>query len=281
MNSDALHKLTDFCETAARKSFFIGKAKGGEAERLANELSEYITEETQALVKLGVSVNEIQQNMRSAMERYEQEQARESETPESHLSIQENSSYSDITITVYFVPMQQSVIEDFASGFCGKKEFASGVCAAADVAAFENLEGVSLLLTGYGKIPNNVEITEGGEIVADSDGNAYLPESWEFSSPDGQTFSVCEPAVFKSPEEVKRYSAYLAGLDFDKLINPRKLKKSEFLSEYSRCSIKKELPYIIDELRSEFVKLQEVYRIASERDFGILTLTGSEGTEAL
>lgn len=87
--------------------------------------------------------------------------------------------------------------------------------------------------------------------------------------------------MFKSPEEVKRYSAYLAGLDFDKLINPRKLKKSEFLSEYSRCSIKKELPYIIDELRSEFVKLQEVYRIASERDFGILTLTGSEGTEAL
>jgi hypothetical protein len=147
----------------------------------------------------------------------------------------------------------------------------------------ELTDGLDLVLSDCGKNQALYGVTSSGEIVAGSDGEAFMPEYLEIKEADEYQYLVCDPAVFKSAEEVKSIAALLKPLDqktFSKKANIKKLIKSGWLDGYDPRSVKKEAAYIIDELWKEFTVVRELYIKTSEQQKGMLIFVGYEGEEA-
>jgi len=186
----------------------------------------------------------------------------------------------EISSVVYFAPMSEKVIAAFGSGAMNKNAFMKEIRASQDVVSLEMTEGLSLVLTNYGKNIDFEEVTDGGEVVADSSGEAFIPEHIEVTAEDGMSFIVCDPTVFKFPDEVKTILAQIENIDksaFYKKANIKKLLKSGWLEGYDKRSVKEEADYIISELWNEFVDLQKVYRKAAEQNKGLLLIVGYLG----
>jgi hypothetical protein len=152
----------------------------------------------------------------------------------------------------------------------------------ADITALEMTEGLDLVLSDFGKNQALCDVIISGEIVAGSDGEAFMPESLTVKEADGHQYSVHDPAVFKSSKEVQAIAALLESFDqktFFKRADIKKLLKSGWLDGYDPRSVKKEAGYIIDELWKEFTALREIYRKALEQRNGILIFVGYRGEE--
>jgi hypothetical protein len=141
---------------------------------------------------------------------------------------------------------------------------------------------LDLVLSDFGKNQALCDVTANGEIVAGRNGEAFMPEYLTIKEADGYQYSVCDPAVFKSSQEVQSIAFLLDSVDkktFSQKADIKKLLKSGWLDGYDPRSVKKETDYITDELWKEFIALREIYGKASKQQKGILIFMGYEGYE--
>ena len=118
-----------------------------------------------------------------------------------------------IGILTYFCPMDEKAVTDFAAGTIDGKQLMEIICASPDLQPFDNLEGIEHILTGFGKDPAYEEVTEGGEIVAGPDGEAFIQVSITVTRVDGYQYMICQPMVFKTRDEVKSVCELLQPID--------------------------------------------------------------------
>ena len=269
-------ELAELARQVRAKAEEVNAARGKQAERLQAELSEYIVQQVQALMGQGLSVVEIQDALRAAVD----DMVPQTYAPDADDSDHGEELEPPVSSTAYFLPMKEAVIAAFAAGELDEKAMIKRICASDCIAALEMTEGLDLVLTDFGKNPDMEDVCFGGEIVAGSGGEAFMPEYLDVKQGDEYRFSVCEPMVFKSAEEVKAIDALLEPVTekaFTKKADIKKLIKSGWLDAYDKRSIKENAGYIIEELWKEFAALRETYRKAVEQGKGMAIFMGYEG----
>jgi hypothetical protein len=272
-------ELDKFVRQVRKKIEELDTASGQKALELQTELSAYIAEQTQNLMNQGVSVMEIQDALRVATDRVEQTYA-----PDADKSNEDMGERLELPVSVFtfFQPIEAAIIAAFAAGDFDEPGLMEHIRISSDITSLEMSEGLELVLSDFGKNQALCNAITGGEIVTGGNGEAFIPEYLTVKESDGYQYSVSDPAVFKSAEEVKSVAALLESFDqkiFFKKADVKKLIKSGWLDGYDPRSVKKEADYIIDELWKEFTALRKVYRRASEQRKGILIFAGYQGEE--
>ena len=268
--------LDAFVRQVEAKSAEVAAAPGAKAEALQTALSRFIVETTARLMKEGRPAAEIQEALRAAANR----------VPQTYVP-GANESHGDYSepleppgaVTEYYFPLEEAAVEAFARGELDAAGFLARVRESSG-APITMGAGIALVITGFGKNPELKDAAGGGEVVAGPDGEAFMPEYISVTDAENNGFLVCDPAVFKTAEEVRSISALLESPDkklFCHRGNIKKLLKAGWLEGYDKKSIKKEADYILGELWNEFVLLREVYRRAAEQKRGIVIITGYEG----
>jgi hypothetical protein len=272
-------QLDEFVRQVRAKMEEADTASGQKAVELQTNLSAYIAEQTQTLINQGVSIMEIQDALRMATDRVEQTYA-----PDQDESDGETGERLEppINVVTFFLPIEEAAITAFAAGNFDEPGLMEHIRASADITPLDMTDGLDLVLSDFGKNQALRDAITGGEIVAGSDGEAFMPEYLTVKEADGDRYSVSDPAVFKSSKEVQTIAALLESFDqktFFKKADIKKLLKSGWLDGYDPRSVKKEADYIIGELWKEFTDLREIYRKAMEQRKGILIFVGYQGAE--
>jgi hypothetical protein len=266
-------ELADFARKVREKIDLVNTSKGKEAQKLQSELDLFIGQKMSELMSQGISVAEIQKALQAATDMVPQTYAPDDDGTE---GISESQVYE----VQYFLPMEERTIADFASGKIGRKEMMELLIDSTDITYLEMAFGLELILTDYGK-DMSLDIAC-GEIVAGSDGVAFIPEDIDIEE-SFQLYSVSEPMVFKTFSEVKFISSKLDRITeelFIKGADIKKLIKAGWLADRDPASIKavvKDSDYYIGELWEEFLQLHEVYRTAAEEKKGMTIFAGFMG----
>jgi sugar fermentation stimulation protein len=227
------------------------------------------------IMKQGWSVQEIQDALRAAVE----DMVPQTLAPDD-VSDGENGGETmipPIEGATYFVPLEESVVAAFSAGELDGNALMAQICAEKGLAVLDDLTGLDLVLTDFGKSPAFEDATDGGEIVAGPDGEAFMPEYLTVSEPDGSGYHICEPMVFKTAEEVRAAAAMLMGIDekaFRNKADIKKLIKSGWLSGYDKRSVKKEADYIKTTLLAQFAMLRTPYLQAAAQGKGVVIFVG-------
>jgi hypothetical protein len=272
-------RLDEFAHRVKVKMEEVDTASGKKALELQTELSAYIAEQTQILMNQGIPVMEIQNALRAAVDRVEQTHAPDADESDDELS--ERLEPPLYTFT-FFLPIEETSIAAFSTGDFDVPAMIERIRISPDIIQLEMSRGLELILGDFGKNQDLSEVIAGGEIVAGSDGEAFIPEELIVKEEDGSQYYVSDPAVFKTAREVQSINALLESVDqkmFFKKADIKKLVKSGWLEGYDPRSVKKEAAYIIGELWKEFILLKEVYRGASDQRKGMFIFVGYQGNE--
>jgi hypothetical protein len=272
-------ELDKFVRQARERMERLDTASGQKALDLQTELSKYIAEQTQSLMKQGLSIIEIQDALRAATDRAEQTYAPDADEFDEELNERLEQPVSVIT---FFQPIEETMIAAFSAGDFNESRLMDHIRISSDITSLEMPEGLELVLSDFGKNQELRNIITNGEIITGSNGEAFIPEYLTIKEEDGGQYAVCDPAVFKSAEEVQSIVALLESYDrktFFKKADIKKLIKSGWLEGYDPRSVKKEADYIIEELWKEFTVLQEVYRRATAQRKGMLIFVKYQGED--
>ena len=278
-------ELTEFARQMKKDQDEIAAASGRKQKKMAQEWSAKFGLWRQELLKQGISEEEISKSVGIAYGiTPEQFDAANSLSIHNDDDVGEGSDESGevpelpIDTTDYFCPMDEDVIKAFAAGELDDGGLIKIICDSSTLEAFDDLSGVGYVLNDFDEESPCSAVTEGGEIVADADGNAFIPGHIDITDPDGYEYAICDPMVYKTPAEVRDIYALIESLDektFAKKADIKKLVKSGFLDGYTNHSAKKEADYIISELWGEFEQLREVYRAAVKYRKGLVLFSGS------
>jgi hypothetical protein len=272
-------QLDEFVRQVREKTGEVDTASGQKALELQTKLSVYIAEQTQNLMKQGVSIMEIQNALRATTDRVEQTYAPDADEFDEETA---ERLKPPVSVFTFFLPVEEAMIAAFAAGNFDESGLMEHIRMSADITPLEMTEGLDLVLSDFGKNQALCDVITGGEIVAGSSGEAFMPEYLTVKEADGYQYTVADPAVFKSAGEVQSIAALLEPFDretFFRKADIKKLLKSPWLEGYDPRSVKKEAGYIIDELWKEFTSLLDVYRRASEQREGMLIFAGYQGEE--
>jgi hypothetical protein len=272
-------QLDEFARQVGTKMGELGASSGQKASELQAELSAYIAEQTQALMNQGVSITEIQDALQAAAGRVEQTYAPDADEFDGDMG---ERLEPPLSVFTFLMPFEEAAVAAFTAGDLDEAELMERIALSPDLTPLEMTEGLDLVLGDFGRNQALCDAIVSGEIVAGSDGEAFIPEYLTVKEADGQQYAASDPAVFKSSGEVRSIAALLQPFDqetFFKKADIKKLLESGWLDGYDPRSVKKEAAYIIDELWKEFTALREVYRRASEQGKGMFIFTGYEGEE--
>ncbi|MCL1815566.1 MAG: YfbM family protein [Treponema sp.] len=271
-------QLDEFVHQVNKRMEEVDASSGHMALELQTRLSVYMTEQIKKLMKQGIPVMTIQDALRTAVnDRVEQTYAPDADDNDEETGERLEPPIGGIT---YYLPMEEAVIAAFAAGDLDGMALVEQIRESPDITLLEMTDGLDLVLSDFGKNQKLCDITYAGEIVAGSDGEAFIPEYLNVKEADGYQYIICDPAVFKSATEVKSIAALLEPLNqeaFSKKANIKKLIKSGWLDAYDPRSVKKEASFIINELWNGFAVLQELYLKAAEQQKGILIFVGYQG----
>ena len=266
-------KLVEFSHLVREKTEEVNRASAKESEKLQTALAQFIGQQMQTLMAQGISVAAVQDTLRAAMEdmvpQTHAPDADSGEVPES--SVEMTGYIDEISCCA---PVAETVIADFAAGKLNGNELMAHICASPDIITFANTEEVICILNNYGKdIAYDYDcVTEGGEIVAGADGEAFMPEHLQFTEPGGYQFALCEPMVFKSPQEVAEIDSLLTPMsekEFLKRVNVKKLLRTVYGKDYSTLAEKEDRALVGDRLWREFTQWQKVYHQAAVAQKGM------------
>jgi hypothetical protein len=268
--------LKSFAAQVREKTLAVNAASGKNAEQLNIELSMFIGEQMPKLMAQGVPVQEIQDALRAAADFMPQTYAPGENTDEEW----DEKLVPPLIETTYFALLDESAVAAFSAGEIDTAALMAEICCQPNFTAFDDLSGIEIVLTDFGRAPEYEEATCGGEIVADKNGEAFMPEYLTVKGQDGDGFHVCEPMVFKTAAEVSEIYALLEPFieqTFAKQANIKKLAKFGWLAGLDKREVKKETEHIAGELWSDFLRLREVYKSAAEQGKGIVIFVGYQG----
>jgi hypothetical protein len=272
--------LNEFVRQAQAKTAEAAAAPGPQGEALQSGLSRFIVENTRRLMQEGLSVAEIQDALRAAVDTVPQTYA-----PDADKS---GGDYGELLeppvgVTEYYAPLEDAAAAALTKGELDAARFFFRLRESPDSTPITMGDGIALIITDFGKKPELQDAAGGGEALAGPDGEAFMPEYLSVTDAEDYSFLVCEPVVFKTAEEVRSISAMLESPDkklFYHKANIKKLITAGWLDGYDKRAVKKEAAYILGELWNEFVLLREVYRKAASQQQGMAIITGYEGTQS-
>ena len=267
--NDAEQKLNEFTMQVRERTQAVNAARGKEAEQLQMELSQFIGKQMQLLLQQGLPVMAIQDVIRAAFEDI---------TPSAHEPAEAENYDGElveslISAMVCYLPMEGEVIDSFAAGNLSKSGFIEKVGDSTGIETFENLSAIEYILTDFGKDETFSMVTDGGEIVAGADGEAFIPETLTFTEQGGSQFVICEPMVFKTASEVKEIKELLETVNekiFFKKADVEKLIKFGEFDNIDVREAKRNADIIVEALWEDFVRLREVYCMAAARNAGMV-----------
>ncbi|MDR1536727.1 MAG: YfbM family protein [Clostridiales bacterium] len=272
--------LQQFAAEILKRTLAVNAAKSEGAERLQAAPSSFISENAQAFIKQGLSMQNSHDALRVAVE--DVSPITFAPDDDSNSQNRGETMTPPIKASTFFVPLDESIISAFSSGKLDGKALMAQIGARTGIAALDDLAGLELVLTDFGKSPASSSAIGGGEIVAGSGGEAFIPECLAVSEPGGG-YHICEPMVFKNAEEVKAIAAMLMGIDekaFRKKADIKKLIKSGWLAGCDRRSAKKEADYIKTTLLAQFAMLRTPYLQAAAHKNGVAIFVGCKDDEA-
>lgn len=264
--------LLQFADEVRQRTLGINSATGKEAERLQIELSAYISENIQAFLQEGLNMSDIQNALRTGTD----DLVPQTYAPDGDGNDDGIEMVQPIEVVTYFAPLDEMVIAAFAKNELDGYGLEAVINAQAPE-SIGDLIGLELVLTDFGRSPEFTEVMEGGEIVADKNGEAFMPERLTMTEHDGGGFHICVPMIYKTAGEVKKLATMLNNIDermFRKKADIRKLIKSGWLDDYDKRSIKREADNIIAELATQFVLLRKTYLRAAAREMGLVIFVG-------
>jgi hypothetical protein len=276
--ADVNSLLSEFAGYVRQKTDELDTVSGQKAMESQRELSVYITKNTRNLMDQGVSVAEIQDVLRSATDRVKQTYAPDVDDFNEEVGEQLDETIRSVTL---FVPTKEEIIADFTAGRLNVSEFMACVYTST-IISLESIEILNLIFSDFGKNRALDDIIANGEMVVNSGGEAFVPEYLTVRDESSDQYSVHDPAIFQSVNDVQSIVTLLESFDqktFLKRVSVKKLIKSGWLADYDSRSIKKESDYIINELWKEFAALLEVYHQAFLQQKGMFIFTRYEGEE--
>jgi hypothetical protein len=153
-----------------------------------------------------------------------------------------------------FIALKKADIFDFEAGNIDKHELIERLCAAPRMLLDDIFE---LIITTLERIaPENPAVSLVGEernILADGNGDALLLESYIVSNQDDCGYEICEPAGYKTTNELKRAVEFLDNVPFVEF------KKSLLLDDMElEFEANEELLYTL--VYQELLRLKEFYK---------------------
>ena len=273
MSNDAHEMLAEFARKIREMTDRLNASKGKGTEQLQMELSMYIGNGMQALMSAGLSVAEIQEAVRAATET----------VPQTHAQDDDGTGGRDISDppiipVIHLIPMDEAVIDAFASGGIDSGELMDIIDSSLDMASIVMESALELILTDYGKYAE-ADISC-GEIVTGEDGEAFTHDPLDVPGTDGGYGGVvAEPMVFKDPSEVRMLCDLLSSISektFLKRADLKKLIKAGWAPGCDYKDLREDEDEITGNLLYEFRELQKVYSKAAEQNKGMAIFADHE-----
>ena len=264
-------QLNEFAMEIAKRTKEIQSIRGDEAMTAQTELSLYIGEQMQKLLAAGLNVNDIQECIRAGMEGGAASNENETEIS-SEEDFAEASELDEFNPLTHFVAISEDVIHRFERGEISKQDFPKQLLSNAHLTS-DTSELVTAVLGEYGKTDDFELIDEGGEVLADADSEAFIPEWIEFENSNGAKCAMCEPMVYKTVEEVKQIHALTLSVDeaeFTKRWNIKKLIKLQELDGLDAEIMKKQGEELCLIVLNDYMQLRDFYKTAAEDNMAVI-----------
>ena len=314
-------QLDDFSRQVRERIEKIKAAKGKKAEKLQIELSTFVGEQMQELMKQGLSAAEILKPLWEKDDEFDGESDDELKNnandekdnefddddefdDEFDVEWDEDNEFADefddddefddesddddefddmyippLYIFLCFLPMKDKTIDAFAAGKLNENDMMKQLRSSPDITALHMMDGLELVLTDYGKNPS-MKVSD-GEIVVGSDGEDFMPKPLDVRQTD--YFIYGDPMMFQTPKEVEALYGSLKLItqkDFFKKANIKKLLKCGWMEDNDPKEILEDADIIISQLWEEFVRLQEVYKKATEKRCGMAIFTNYKDVDS-
>jgi len=242
--------------------------------QIQSEFVTLITGEMQTIIKAGAGVRdieEIQELLRSALEpipnSYVPDSAEFSE--EDVLDEQDLAEHESLT---FLIAVDIELISNFETGQIKEKEFINKLSDTITLIPSDNLEIVDSIVNNY--------ISEksifGGEILADSKGDALVVNPLLFKDKFEKCVVICDPAIYQLNDEVKEIHHVLSLIsekDFSKIFNIKKLIKANVFAGYCLKEIKEQEEVVLKSTFEYFKLVCELYKTASENQQCVLIIS--------
>lgn len=237
-------KIDAFATQVQEKMKHVRSLSGAAQEEANNELSIFISQQMGALLAEGANVMELQDALRAATDDVPQTYAPDADDTvlnEERTIMQ----LSEIEPATLFFAVDSALIEHYADGTINEETLVRTL-----------LQCPMLSSRYYEAVFSTIAKTDehlsslffGGEIVASEKGEAFVFQPME-GTLNGIAFSMCDPALFIHPNNVKQIAVFLTGTQSSTLqkfttlhqikkafIPAKAFDKQDMLDEYNSIS---------------------------------------------
>jgi len=216
--------LKEFAEHINRQMVKIRSSDSEEAGRLNEELSIMISTKMSELISKGYPVPEIQKYLNDAIESVPNSYAPDAKDNECQA---EEMDLENAQCNVMFAAAREQTIKEYGSGKIDRETFVENIGSGLEI-PMEMMEFIELIITDYDADSPFTEIVSGGEIVADSKGEAFIPKLLWVKDDSESSGTMADPMTFKTPKEVRAADKIADAIDektFKKRFDIKKLAK--------------------------------------------------------
>jgi hypothetical protein len=169
-----------------------------------------------------------------------------------------------------FISIPKGEIADFEAGRIKKEDIISKFCTNEHILLDDMFEIINITLELIA--PENRAVSLVGEeinILAGEDGEALLLETYTVTYKDGYGYEICEPAGYKTTEELQMCIDFLDTVskrEFEKAFSVKKILKETSFILYNPASVKKQKDIICQWTYDEMIRLRDFYRRSVEKN---------------
>jgi hypothetical protein len=129
-----------------------------------------------------------------------------------------------------------------------------------------SLEEIVMVLSAYREESEFDAFGWSGNILAGPDGEALVPQWFEWEDQDGSGGKICEPVIYKTGEDIKAILELITPVDlraFTKRFNIKKLLKAGGFPLKDEKTLKEHKAEILQALWHDFLNLRSFYQAAA------------------
>ena len=279
--------LKEFAECINRQMVKIRSSDSEEAGRLNEELSIMISTKMSELISKGYPVPEIQKYLNEAIEFVPNSYAPDAKDNEYQA---EEIDFENAQYSVMFAAVREQTIKEYGTGKIDRETFVENIGSGLEI-PMEMMEFIELIITDYDADSPFAEILSGGEVVADSEGEAFVPKLLWLKDDSENIGTMAESMTYKTPKEVREVDKMADAIDektFKKRFDIKKLAKFSGLDRsHPSCheymdALKENENEICEATWLYFNELRKLYKYAvAEEGICILmfTMLRNDGTE--
>jgi hypothetical protein len=233
------------------------------AEFLQEQLSEIISSRIQDLIDAGVPISTIQECLRKATDVVPDSYAQDADSDMSEYADAEGLSNAEVLTVISLVDTDD--ILNVENGKIDAEDFIDSLIENRTTIFRGTFELIGYILSECEKFPEFDIVTDEGNIVADSDGEALIPEKFDLACDDGTFFTTGDPVIYKTEEDIRDVLSLISRIDhetFTKKFDVKKLIRiGAFPSDEPRV-VKRVQKTIRENTWKDFLVLRGIYEDA-------------------